>query len=199
MKDQSLTPDTFFHYYNRGNNRENIFKEESNYFYFLNLVKKYLVPVADLYSYCLLPNHFHLALRIKGKEQLPAEYVDGGRKLSQPFSNMFNAYTKAFNKMYRRGGSLFQEHPKREKIGSDNYLRNLILYINTNSSHHAMADYHTYPYSSYQALVGNGKTLLKRDEVIALFGEVRHFRERLSDKNRIIESLQGMALEDEGF
>jgi len=197
MKNQSLEPNTFYHYYNRGNNRENIFREEANFFYFLELAKKYLVPVADVYSYCLLPNHFHLALRIKEKGELPADYLDGRRKLSQPFSNMFNAYTKAYNKMYRRQGSLFQEHPKREKIENYGYLRNLILYINTNSAHHAMADYETYPYSSHQALIGNGKTMLKRNEVIALFGDVQNFRECLANKNRIIESLQGGALEDE--
>ena len=197
MKSEVLKADTFFHYYNRGNNRENIFREEANYFYFLGLVKKYLIPVADFYSYCLLPNHFHFVLRVKDEDELPPEYLDGGRKLSQPFANMFNAYTKAFNKMYQRQGSLFQEHPKRQRIDNDAYLRNLILYVNTNSSHHAMADYETYPYSSYEALISNGKTALKRDEVINLFENVASLKACMADKNRAIEALQGWMLEDE--
>lgn len=197
MKSNRLEPGVFFHYYNRGNNKENLFREEANYFYFLSLVKKHLIPIADFYSYCLLPNHFHFVLRIKDEEELPEVYTKGNGKLSQPFSNMFNAYTKAFNKMYQRQGSLFQEHPKRQRIDNDSYLRNLVLYVNTNSSHHAMADYETYPYSSYEALVSNGKTLLKRDEVIQLFDDVADLKACLANKNRIIESVQGYLLEDE--
>ncbi|MGB0917536.1 MAG: transposase [Flavobacteriales bacterium] len=197
MKNQALEPNSFFHYYNRGNNKEYLFKTEENYFYFLSLAKKYLVPIADFYSYCLLPNHFHFVLRIKSEDELPAEYNNGTRKLYQPFSNMFNAYTKAFNKMYQRQGSLFQEHPKRQQVKNDAYLRNLILYVNTNSSHHAMADYDTYPYSSYEALVSSGKTLVKRDEVLQLFGGLSELKECLSDKNKIIESVQDLLLEDE--
>ncbi|MBL4586548.1 MAG: hypothetical protein JKX84_05780 [Flavobacteriales bacterium] len=161
-------------------------------------MKKYLVPIADFYSYCLLPNHFHFLLRIKDEDELPTEYINGTRKLSQPFSNMFNAYSKAFNKKYQRRGSLFQEHPKRQKIENDTYLGNLILYVNTNSSHHAMADYETYPYSSYEALVSTGKTILKRNEVVALFDDVANLKACMNKKNEIIESLQEVLLEDEG-
>jgi putative transposase len=55
----------YYHIYNRGNNRENIFFEERNYRYFLRLYVKYAEPVADTYAYCLLRNHFHFLVRIK--------------------------------------------------------------------------------------------------------------------------------------
>ena len=110
---------------------------------------------------------------------------------------MFNAYTKAYNKKYQRIGSLFQEHPKRQKIENETYLRNLILYVNTNSSHHAIADYETYPYSSYEALVSNGKTLLKRNSVLEMFDDVPNLKACLAQKNSIIESVQNLSLEDE--
>jgi len=48
-----------YHIYNRGNNRENIFVQERNYAYFLKLWTKYIDPIDDTYSYCLLRNHFH--------------------------------------------------------------------------------------------------------------------------------------------
>ncbi len=51
-------------YHNRGNNRGPIFTEERNYYYFLDLMRKYLLPILDLYAYCLLPNHFHLLIRV---------------------------------------------------------------------------------------------------------------------------------------
>ncbi len=54
-----------YHIYNRGINRENIFIEDRNYYYFLELYSRHIVPVADTFAYSLLKNHFHLMVRIK--------------------------------------------------------------------------------------------------------------------------------------
>ncbi len=62
---EQLIPGEYYHIYNRGNNREDIFLEDKNYFYFLDLFKKYISPLADLYAYCLMKNHFHLLIKIK--------------------------------------------------------------------------------------------------------------------------------------
>lgn len=58
-------------------------------------------------------------------------------------------------------------------------LCNLTLYVNTNSSHHAMADYETYPYSSLQALVSTSPTMIKRNEVLELFDGVENLNASL--------------------
>ena len=108
---------------------------------------------------------------------------------------MLNAYTKAINKRYQRKGSLFQEHLKRIKITEENYLRNLIVYVNTNSSHHQIEDYRTYKHSSYGALISQRKTALKRDEVIDLFSDVTNFKNVLHSKKLDIEALQELILE----
>lgn len=50
----------YYHIFNRGNNRENLFREERNYVHFLNLYTYHTVSVAETFAYCLLPNHFHL-------------------------------------------------------------------------------------------------------------------------------------------
>jgi hypothetical protein len=65
-----LRYDTYYHIYNRGVNGEDIFVEERNYHLFLKLFEKHLHPVADLFAYCLLRNHFHLSVRIKSGEEL---------------------------------------------------------------------------------------------------------------------------------
>lgn len=166
-----------------------MFFEKRNYAYFLMLLEKYLAPVADIYSYCLLPNHYHLILKTKDYEQLPKAISNGTRKLSQPFSNMFNAYAKAINKKYQRRGSLFQEHPKQIAINDDDYLRNLIMYVNTNSNHHNLGDYSIYPHSSYPHLISKGKTFLSRSEVIGLFGDLKEFKRSMADKKSEIEEL----------
>lgn len=55
----------FYHIYNRGNNRETLFKEQRNYSYFLKRYRYYLCPLVDTFAYCLLPNHFHLLIRVR--------------------------------------------------------------------------------------------------------------------------------------
>jgi len=130
-----MEADKYYHIFNRTNNKEFLFKEEENYRFFLEQVKKYIVPIADIFSYCLMPNHFHFVLRIKGDNKLNIfvekrskinqikdlqgfENLEGltSKFISQQFSNLFNSYTKAINKKYNRKGSLFTPRFKRKEI-----------------------------------------------------------------------------------
>ena len=195
MKHQPFEFGHYFHLYNRGNNKENIFLEPENYTYFLTLMKKYLIQVAEVYSYCLLPNHFHIILKFKEEAELELTSRIKTNKLHQLISNMLNAYTKAINKRYNRTGSLFQEHLKRIKITEKRYLTNLIIYVNTNSSHHQIEDYKTYKHSSYHALVSDKETMLKRNIVIALFDDVENFKDVLHSKQLNIEAMSELKIE----
>lgn len=192
MELEPLINNHYYHFYNRGNNKENIFLEEENYTYFLKLTKKHLLQVSDFYCYCLLPNHFHFVLSIKGTENISPKYKD---KIHQPFSNFFNAYTKAINKKYNRVGSLFQKHPKRIRIKNEDYLRNLIIYINTNPSHHEIANYEDYKFSSYKTLISSKPTDLKRLEVINLFDDLDNFKYMHKAKKINMELINGVILE----
>ncbi len=62
-----LTSGTFFHIYNRGNNGENIFVQERNYAYFMELWWKHTYSVFETWAYGLLRNHFHVAGYVKEK------------------------------------------------------------------------------------------------------------------------------------
>jgi putative transposase len=55
----------YYHIYNRGNNRQSIFFRTENYLYFLGRVKKYIVPLAKVVAYCLMPTHYHLLVRLE--------------------------------------------------------------------------------------------------------------------------------------
>ena len=57
---EPLAPGEYYHIYNRGNNRENLFRQERNYDYFMRLYAQYIAPVALTFAFSLLPNHFHL-------------------------------------------------------------------------------------------------------------------------------------------
>jgi len=173
MKQDHFEPGYFYHVYNRGNNHENIFKEERNYSFFLTLVRKHLLQVCDIYCYCLMPNHFHFLLKIKEPEDIPEQYQS---LIHQPFSNLFNSYSKSINKAYHRSGSLFQEHLHRKRITNEKYLYQVIAYIHLNPQKHGfVSDFKEYPNSSYSALISFYPTCLRRKEVLELFFDYRNF------------------------
>ncbi len=65
-----IEPDRIYHLYNRGINGENIFKEERNYTYFLQKYAQYIEPIAETFAYCLLKNHFHIAVRVRSEDEI---------------------------------------------------------------------------------------------------------------------------------
>ncbi len=163
----------YYHIYNRGNNRENIFFEKRNYRHFLELYAKYIVPIADTCVYCLLRNHFHFLVRIKTVEEQETLRV---LKPSQQFGNLFNAYAKAINKAYNRTGSLFQNPFGRIEVASDAYFIWLVIYIHQNPQKHGLVDdFRTWSHSSYQTLLSTKPTRLERDDVLAWFDGVDNF------------------------
>lgn len=174
MKYEPLVEDSFFHIYNCGNNKEDIFIEEKNYTYFLSLMKTHLFPTCEVLCYCLLKNHFHLLVKIK--EGVPQ------KSISQGFSNLFNAYSKAINKQYNRSGSLFKDRFSRIKINNEAYLLNLIIYIHLNPTHHNFTnDFKSYKYSSYNSILSKKSTALSRSFVLDLFEDrtnLIHIHER---------------------
>lgn len=172
-----LESDCFYHIYNRGNNKEDIFKESDNYDHFLKFLKKHILSIADIYVYCLLKNHFHLLIKIKSYESLKIDKkLVNLKNLSQPFSNLFNAYTKSINKRYNREGSLFKVRFKRNRITSEEYLKNAILYIHLNPLKHGLIDtFEKYEYSSYRSILSNKRTEIQRSEVIEFFGDKENF------------------------
>ncbi len=195
-----LLYDTYYHIYNRGNNREDIFVEERNYSYFLDLYAKYIEPITDTFAYCLLKNHFHFSIRIKSEKELaqtlkvsPAtknkrennsfiihQEIQTKRPLgfaiepyyaSQQFSNLFNAYAKTINKTYHRTGSLFQHPFGRVAISTDRQFWNVIAYIHQNpQKHNFVDDFRNWKWSSYKTLLSNKPTKLNRKVVMDWFG-----------------------------
>ena len=96
--------------------------------------------------------------------------------VSQHFSNLFNAYTKAINKAYGRTGSLFEERFERIEVSSSDHFIKLIHYIHFNPQKHRFVDdFRMWPWSSYQAIASSSKTNLNRTEVIKWFSDEDHY------------------------
>ena len=185
MKTELLVPGRYYHIYNHANGQDNLFLCHDNYLYFLKKYAEYIAPIADTYAYCLMPNHFHLAIRVKIAEDLTNILASGnhGRLndrfdetnvsilLSQQFSNLFNAYSKAFNKKYERTGNLFVHKFKRKEIADDIYFKTLIHYIHRNPVHHQFAsDLRDWKYSSFESYCSESATRVARDEALSWFG-----------------------------
>jgi putative transposase len=185
----TLQPNHFYHVFNRGNNRENLFYKPENYPYFLEKMGKYMHPVLDTYAYVLLPNHFHLMVRIRTKEEMVSFARERGKPdfpslkdleslsphqiVSEGFRRFFMAYAKAINKQEGRTGSLFQKNFRRLVVDSDAYSNNLVLYIHANPQLHGIwDDYRDWPYSSFASLCSNGNTKLCRADVLDWFGGI---------------------------
>lgn len=150
---------TIYHVYNHANARDNMFNDPANYDRFIQCCKVHIWPVAEIISYCLMPNHFHLVIKvrneadvrlaIKRKNEANSIRVRGkGIRLKplitmspedfviKSFSNCFNAYAKYFNIRNDRRGSLFLKSFKRKLVNDKNYLRQLYLYIHMNPVKH---------------------------------------------------------------
>lgn len=142
----------FYHIFNRGVEKRDIFQQIADYFRFIfclyELNDKGLVnmrnriknrkdkkyrgatpvskpkePLVEIIVFCLMPNHYHLVLR---------QLVDGG--ISLFMKKLGDSYVGYFNEKYNRKGmgSLFQDRFKAVHIKDDNQFFNLICYIFTN-------------------------------------------------------------------
>jgi REP element-mobilizing transposase RayT len=162
-----LIPGNYYHVYNRGNNKENLFKSPENYYYFLKLWAKHIDPVAETFCYNLLPNHFHFFVRIR-------EQTSQGSKTcevcSKAFSNLFNAYSKAINKRYGRTGSLFQNRFRRKEITGRERFVSVVRYILNNAVKHGFCQSaEQYPHSSYFSIISDQLTEQEK-QVLEWFG-----------------------------
>ncbi len=196
-----MQPGNFYHIYNRGNNKQDIFFEEKNYKYFLKLFDKYLSHFVDVYAYCLMPNHFHFLVRIKEIDQTSEVfktsevYEERGSKkltpLEKAFKDFFISYAKGINKAHNRTGSLFQAKFRKKEIIDNSYFTSIIQYIHANPIKVKLCcNYMDYKYSSYNAIVGTGNTHVKRNEVLDWFGTKEIFVKVHEEKKLDMEQVE---------
>ena len=60
-----LIPGYYYHIYNCAVDGCRLINEERNYEFFLSKIKKYLIPKSDILVYCLMPNHYHILVKIQ--------------------------------------------------------------------------------------------------------------------------------------
>ncbi len=117
------TKNSFYHIYNRGNDKNLIFYEVADYKRFINRLLRYKKDYdLELYAYCLMPNHFHLLIRLGRYEGEISKYLH----------RCMTSYSMYFNKKYNHIGRLFQSPFQVKKLNSIRSIIRVILYIENN-------------------------------------------------------------------
>lgn len=162
MANSPLETGCYYHLYNRGVEKRNIFLSHSDYLRFLEAIAFYQktptpmklsdfrrgkakfkkteaqTDLVRIFCYCLMPNHFHLSI-----QQLQEKGVTIFLK------RLLDSYTRYFNTKYERVGTLFQGSSKAKLVENDEYLLQLSKYIHRNPFPLDKWGAKTYPYSSY--------------------------------------------------
>ncbi len=142
----------------RGNRRMAIFKDHTDYMFFLEQVSKVrkLYPF-KIHSLCLMSNHFHMSLETMDTE------------LWKIMQKILSVYAEEFN--YRHGytGHLFEGRYKASLLEDERYFLEVSRYIHLNPVKAAMVrEPLAYDYSSYRLFVNqkNNETKRKLDKCI---------------------------------
>lgn len=145
----------YYHIYNRGNSKQKIFLDESDYKHFIKLLFicnskinfKFRDNIVDIKidafefergkqivsigSWVIMPNHFHLYLIIN-PHMSDMWGKDERNYISEFMRKLSTSYAKYFNGKYNRTGSLFEGSFKAVHIENDNQAKYLFSYIHLN-------------------------------------------------------------------
>ncbi len=193
MRKVQFTNEEFYHIYNCGVEKRDIYREENEYIKFLSNLKyfnnksyyeerefqskepgsflKFLEKeekIVEIIAFSLAPNHFHLILK-QLKEKGISNFM---HKVGTSFSNFIN-------KKYNRIGSLFQGPFKAIHIDNNDYLLWLSGYVNGNIEIHKLAKVESYKWSSFRYFLGleESKFLGEKDIILDQFKDTEDYKD----------------------
>lgn len=140
-------PGAVYHAMARGVDGRNIFSDDQDRNSFLSALERIKRQTdAVVYAYCLMGNHFHLAIKV------------GPVPLAAVMQRILTSYSITFNNRHDRSGHLFQARYKSIVCLDDAYLIGLIRYIHLNPVRAGLvAKPDDWPWSSH-------RTYLKSDQ-----------------------------------
>jgi putative transposase len=140
-------PDAWHHVMNRSRKSEILFREDNDYYFFVNLLKE----IGDVWkaktaAYCMMTNHYHLLI------QTPEA------NLARCMRHINGVYTQYYNRKYNSDGQLFRGRYKSILVDSDSYLLELVRYIHRNPLEAGLVeDLVIYNWSSHKPYLSNAK------------------------------------------
>jgi REP element-mobilizing transposase RayT len=153
-------PDYFYHIVCRGNRRDALFNDESDFKLFLHLLKQINKKTPfELASYCLMTNHFHLQLR----------------STQQPISKVMSLINKRYADYYntKNGitGHVFEKRYYDKIINTKQSMLEVSRYIHLNPLEAGMVKKaQSYRWSSYRYYLNTmNHPMLHMDTVLDCF------------------------------
>ena len=155
-------PGALFHVTARGNARQDIFRDDRDRHFFLELLGKAVTRFAwILPAYALMPNHFHLVI------QLTSETLSKGMQW------LNGTYPQGFNRRHGRVGHLFQGRFNASLVEKESYFLEVVRYVVLNQVRaHMTTRPEDYKWSSYRASIGLAPApqWLAVDDLLVQFG-----------------------------
>lgn len=155
MRKITFANNQYYHIYNRGVEKRDIFLDESDYDRLLKSMADFnnacpvwkirgeasnemVEPYVEIVAYCINPNHFHLILK---------QLRNNG--ISDFMHKLGTGYTMYFNKKNKHSGVIFQGVFKSVHIDSNEYLLYVSAYVNCNSEVHGIEKAENYRWCSF--------------------------------------------------
>ena len=114
---------SYYHVYNRGNNKEKIFKKSTDKSFFVGLLYKYRNET-DLVidTYTVMDNHFHLIIRTGNHPEMLIKFMQ----------KVGTSYAMITNRKYQRIGHIFQGRYNAKYLRYKKDLKQVRNYIKQN-------------------------------------------------------------------
>ena len=176
-----------YHILTRGNNRQEVFKDERDYKKYIEILQRYKDKYKfKLYHYVLMRNHVHLIL----------ESIERGGTLAEIMKGINLSYAQYYKKRYKHIGHFWQDRYKSIIISKDDYLLACGSYVELNPVRAGIVeDPKDYKWSSYN-VYAYGKKDFIADEHSIYKGLSRNEAER---KKKYREFIKGMIKEKDAM
>jgi REP element-mobilizing transposase RayT len=196
MRKEPLVNNEYYHIYNRGVDKRNIFLDKYDFLRFLQGMKEFnsVDPIGSIYRnafnrrnkklsdpttkllkedplveivcYCLNPNHYHIILK---------QVSDNG--ISSFMKKLGGGYSRYFNEKHGRVGSLFQGRFKAVYINSNEYLLYLSSYVNLNNKVHSLDISRTFSsWNKYTADCVKYPSFCKKEIILSQFKTKKEYK-----------------------
>lgn len=215
MRKDPLITDQYYHIYNRGVDKRDIFMNKSDLDRFVLSVKEFNIidPIGSIQSslknktdldrlknedkqlvsivcFCMNPNHFHFIVK---------QEVEGG--ISEFFKRLLGGYTKYFNQTHNRNGSLFQGRFKSKSLSAEDYFLKIRPYVNINYLIHDIPPEKSHLILSscqeYDSLLFNLVNKKEAINLIEFYGSNKNFKSECLKVSHMVREERGKSLLNE--
>ncbi|HMA68512.1 MAG TPA: transposase [Candidatus Mcinerneyibacterium sp.] len=161
-------PDAIYHIISRGTRKDNIYLENKDKEKFLKKLKETKTKYnLEIFSYCLMDNHFHLLIRTPLGN------------LSKAMHYLNTSYTNWFKAKHDIVGPIFQGRYKSILVEDESYLLTLSSYIHLNPLRAEIVEYlEDYKYNSFNDYINKNETkLVDKNFLLSKFENIERFKE----------------------